>query len=84
MTSRAQISTTKQKSLKKSIPRSQVVRIIDEDDELKNAAGKVLKYNSRNYIISNLTIIQSAPKRQTRAVSNETAIKEHKNKNKQD
>ena len=39
MTSRTQILITKQwkslKSLKKSIPRSQVVRIIDRDDDLK-------------------------------------------------
>ena len=38
MTSRTQILTAKQKSLKslkKSIPRSQVIRIIDGDDELK-------------------------------------------------
>ena len=36
------------KSLKKSIRRSQVVRIIDGDDELKNIAGQVLKYNPSN------------------------------------
>ena len=31
------------------IPRSQVVRIIDGDDELKkNMAGQVLKHNSNN------------------------------------
>ena len=39
MTSRTRILITKQwkslKSLKKSIPRSQVVRIIDRDDDLK-------------------------------------------------
>ena len=47
MTSRTQILTAKQ-LVKKSIPRSQVVRIIDGDDELKNIAGRVLKYNSKN------------------------------------
>ena len=53
MTSRTQILTAKQqkslKSLKKSIPRSQVVRTIDRDDELKNKAGQVLTYNSKNF-----------------------------------
>ena len=35
---------------KKSIPRSQVVRIIDGDDELKkNIAGQVLTNSSKNF-----------------------------------
>ena len=42
MTARTQILSEKQwksvKSLKKSIPRSQVIRIIDGDDEVKNIA----------------------------------------------
>ena len=53
MTSRTQILTAKQqkslKSLKKSIPRSQVVRTIDRDDEIKNKAGQVLTYNSKKF-----------------------------------
>ena len=48
MPSRAQILTAKQ-PMKKSIPRSQVVRIIDGDDELKNIAGQVLTNNSKNF-----------------------------------
>ena len=45
MTSRTKILTEKQyrslKSLKEFIPRSQIVRIIDGDDELKNIAGRI-------------------------------------------
>ena len=35
--------------IEKSIPRSQVTRIIDGDHELKNIAGQVLTYNSKNF-----------------------------------
>ena len=36
--------------MKKSIPRSQIVRIIDGDEKLKkNIAGRVLTYNSKNF-----------------------------------
>ena len=49
-------------SLKKSIPRSQVVRIIDEDDELKNVAGQFLKQNQKFVLIYDLQILCSALK----------------------
>ena len=49
MTSRTQILIAEQQKSLKSIPRSQVVRIIDGDDELKNIAGQVLTYNSKNF-----------------------------------
>ena len=51
MTSRTQILAAKQynsqKSLQKLTPRSQVVRIIDGDDDLQNIAGQDLTYNSK-------------------------------------
>ena len=47
MTSRKQILTAKQskllKSLKKTIPRSQVVRIIDGDNELKKQTTNIVQ-----------------------------------------
>ena len=54
MTSHTQILTdnaievSEKVNSKKSIPRSQVVRIIDGDEELKKIAGQVLKNNSKN------------------------------------
>ena len=54
MDSRTQILTAKQykskKTLKKYIPRSQVVRIIDGEDKIKKHRRTSLKYNSKNWM----------------------------------
>ena len=52
LTSRTQILTSIEVTevIKKSIPRSQVVRVIDGDDELKNTAGQDLLHNSKMFL----------------------------------
>ena len=86
MTSRSQILTAKQwksmKSLEMSIQRSQVIIIIEGDGELKNIAGQVLTYISKNFLLKNQKLDLERTMRELEKPFQKKLDKKNKNKTK--